>query len=76
VAYQINAYTDQSHRMARIYSELHQNIQDKFNEGGVEIMSPHYQTLRDGSMTTIPSNYLPPDYKQPPFNVEVKKSEQ
>ncbi len=75
VAYQINAYTDQSHRMAGIYSELHQNIQDKFNEGGVEIMSPHYQTLRDGSMTTIPPNYLPPDYKQPPFHVELKKPE-
>ena len=75
VAYQINVYTDQSHRMARIYSELHQNIQDKFNEGGVEIMSPHYQTLRDGSMTTILSNYLPPDYKQPPFNVKIKKND-
>jgi small-conductance mechanosensitive channel len=75
VAYQINVYTDQSHRMAAIYSDLHQNIQDTFNEGGVEIMSPHYQTLRDGNTTAIPPNYLPPDYKQPPFHVEVKKKE-
>lgn len=72
VAYQINAYTDQSHRMAGIYSQLHQNIQDKFNEGGVEILSPHYRAARDGNMTTIPANYLPKDYKPSAFNVNVK----
>jgi len=73
VAYQINAYTDQSHRMATIYSGLHQNIQDKFNEAGVEILSPHYRAARDGNMTTIPSNYLPKDYKAPSFNVSLNK---
>ncbi len=74
VAYQINAFTDQSHRMAVIYSELHQNIQDKFNEGGVEILSPHYRAARDGNMVTIPANYLPKDYQAPSFNVSVKNS--
>lgn len=69
VSYQINAYTDKPSIMARTYSELHQNIQEKFNEGGVEIMSPHYATLRDGNMTTIPESYLPESYKQPPFRV-------
>ncbi len=71
VSYQLNAYTDQSHQMARIYSGLHQNIQDKFNEGGVEILSPHYRAARDGNMTTIPANYLPSNYKAPTFNVSV-----
>jgi len=28
--------------MPLLYSELHQNIQDAFNEYGVQIMSPHY----------------------------------
>jgi hypothetical protein len=28
--------------MPGLYSELHQNIQDAFNEYGVQIMSPHY----------------------------------
>lgn len=65
VSYQINAYTDHPHKMAQIYSELHQNIQDKFNEGGVEIMSPHYTQLRDGNTTTIPENYRPTDYTAP-----------
>lgn len=69
VSYQINAYTEKPSVMARTYSELHQNIQEKFNEAGVEIMSPHYSTLRDGNMTTIPESYLSEAYKQPPFRV-------
>lgn len=69
VSYQINAYTEKPSVMARTYSELHQNIQEKFNEAGVEIMSPHYSTLRDGNMTTIPESYLSGTYKQPAFRV-------
>lgn len=56
--YQINAYIKDADAMARIYSDLHQNIQDKFNEAGVEIMSPHYRAERDGNTTTIPASYL------------------
>jgi len=71
VSYQINAYTSLANKQAMIYSELHKNIQDKFNEGGVEIMSPHYKALRDGNLTTIPANYLPNDYKTPDFNLKL-----
>jgi small-conductance mechanosensitive channel len=42
VRYELNAYTDSPLKMATIYSELHKNIQDCFNEYGVQIMSPHY----------------------------------
>ena len=69
VAYQINAYTTQSHRMAAIYSEIHRNIQDKFNEAGVEILSPHYRAARDGNHIAIPDQYIPTDYKTPGFNI-------
>jgi small-conductance mechanosensitive channel len=55
VSYQINAYTDRADLMQNIYSELHQNIQDSFNAGGVEILSPHYYQLRDGNTSTIPA---------------------
>ncbi len=72
VSYQINAYTKLPAKMPLIYSNLHQNIQDKFNEGGVEIMSPHYKTLRDGNTTTIPSDYLSENYVAPAFKVEKK----
>jgi small-conductance mechanosensitive channel len=70
VAYQINAYTENPNLMAETYSSLHQNIQDKFNEAGVEILSPHYRGLRDGNATTIPADYLPPDYIPPSFNIK------
>jgi small-conductance mechanosensitive channel len=49
VSYQLRAFTNHPERMEFIYSELHQNIQDKCNEAGIEIMSPHYTTLRDGN---------------------------
>ncbi len=69
VSYEINAYTDRPNAMAQTYSTLHQNIQEMFNEAGVEIMSPHYATLRDGNRTTIPDAYLARDYQEPSFRV-------
>jgi hypothetical protein len=52
---------------------LHQNIQDCFNEDGIEIMSPHYKALRDGNQTTIPEQYLDKDYEVPFFKVKNKE---
>jgi hypothetical protein len=62
--------------MAAIYSELNQNIQDQFNEAGVEIMSPHYGALRDGNTTAIPSTYLPSDYEPSAFRVSSSNPRQ
>ena len=70
VSYELNAYTDKPLIMAKVYSELHQNIQDKCNEGGIEILSPHYRAVRDGNQNTIPESYLPPDYVPPGFRLE------
>lgn len=70
VSYQINAYTKSPNSQAVIYSNLHQNIQDCCNEMGIEILSPHYRAVRDGNVTTIPSDYLPKDYTAPAFKVE------
>jgi small-conductance mechanosensitive channel len=47
VRYELNAYTDSPHSMMRIYSDMHQNIQDAFNEYGVQIMTPHYAFDRE-----------------------------
>jgi small-conductance mechanosensitive channel len=71
VTYEINAYTSEPSRMIGIYSELHANIQDAFNDAGVEIMSPHYAAVRDGNSTAIPSNYLPAGYQKPGFHIEM-----
>lgn len=68
VSYEINAYTKEPERMALIYSNLHQNILDKFDAAGVEIMSPHYYAMRDGNASTVPSvlgknGYIPPAFQ-------------
>ena len=53
VTYELNAYTAEPERMNRIYSALHRNIQDVFNEYGVQIMSPNYEADRAGP-TVVP----------------------
>ncbi len=47
--------------MPYIYSELHKNILESFNEAGVEILSPSYMAARDGSLSTVPSQSKPGD---------------
>jgi small-conductance mechanosensitive channel len=69
VSYELNAYTDHPLMMPKIYSQLHQNIQDKYNEMDIEILSPHYSAIRDGNQITIPANYLPKDYTAQSFRI-------
>jgi small-conductance mechanosensitive channel len=59
ITYELNAYTANVKELLHIQSELHQNIQDRFNEAGVEIMSPTFSAIRDGNQVTIPEDYLP-----------------
>lgn len=54
VAYQLNVYIKEANIMDNIYSDLHQEIQNVFNENGIEIMSPHYLSIRDGNPSTSP----------------------
>ena len=72
VSYQINAYTKVPAGASKTYSQLYANIQDAFNEGGVEILSPHYRAQRDGGMMTVPPDYLPKGYTHPGFKVTSK----
>ena len=67
--YELNAYTNEPNKMAKTYSDLHANIQDVFNDAGVEILSPHYSAMRDGNETTIPASYRADDYAPPPFRL-------
>jgi small-conductance mechanosensitive channel len=73
ISYVLWAYTGDANAMHLTYGELHQNIQDAFNEGGIEILSPAYGYLRDGNTTTIPPSYLPPGYQPEPFRVQVER---
>jgi small-conductance mechanosensitive channel len=71
VSYKICGYTANASAMVLTYGALHQNIQDCFNEGGVEILSPGYSSLRDGNTTTIPASYRDERYAAPAFRVRV-----
>ena len=71
VSYEIWAYTANAADMFLTYGALHQNIQDAFNEGGIEILSPGYASLRDGNTTTIPASYRDERYAAPSFRVRV-----
>jgi len=61
VTYELNAYCQDPGRMYPVYTELHEHIQDVFNEHGVQIMTPAY--MADPSEPkVVPKNrwYAPP----------------
>ncbi|HIK14696.1 MAG TPA: mechanosensitive ion channel family protein [Leptolyngbyaceae cyanobacterium M33_DOE_097] len=70
VAYELNAFTKSPEIMPKIYSQLHENIQDYCNQAGIEILSPAFTALREGNHSTIPAEYLPSDYTQPTFQIQ------
>jgi small-conductance mechanosensitive channel len=74
VTYEINAYSDKPHDLDSIYAVLHARIQDAFYEAGVEIMSPHYTSLRDGNTVAIPAEYRGSGYRAPGFKVDSRPS--
>ncbi len=43
VTYELNVYCDDPQAMPGLYTALHQNILDVFNEHGVQIMTPAYE---------------------------------
>ena len=60
ITYELNVYINEVGKIPEIYSELHKNIQDECNKAGIEIMSPNYLVIRDGTDPTIPkSTYKP-----------------
>jgi small-conductance mechanosensitive channel len=69
VTYEINAYTAAPRDMIDIYAALHARIQDSFHAAGVEIMSPHFTSLRDGNAVAIPETLRAPEYRAPSFRV-------
>lgn len=72
VRYELDAYVEDPARQHFILSELNQNVQDVFFAAGVEILSPHYAQLRDGSRPAIPPEHLPQDATGRAFPVELR----
>ncbi len=76
VRYELNAYTDQPQDMPALYSRLHAAIQDAFHAAGVEILSPRYTAVRDGSGMAVPDEHLPRDYRKPGFGLFLRRGEE
>jgi small-conductance mechanosensitive channel len=69
-----HASFEQAGRRAQAMSALHANIQDVFNEHGVQIMSPHYLGDPQTAKTVPPERwFLPP--AQPPASQAGQRAE-
>lgn len=73
IRHELNAYTNTARDMAGMYSNLHTNILDCFNEAGVEIMSPRYSAVRDGNRVAMPEASIAPGYQAPAFEVFMRR---
>lgn len=73
VTYELNAYTPRANDLPTVYSDLHRNIQEKFNEGKMEIMTPSYMSIRDGNTIAIPKEYRGEDYTTPSIRLSTPK---
>ena len=62
VNYELNAYCDNASQMIELYTRMHRNIQDVFNENGVQIMSPGYMMGDPAEPKVVPKDkwYKPP----------------
>lgn len=57
VSYKIFVALEQPQRRLRVLAALHANIQDAFNEHGVQIMSPHYESDPAGQKVVEPDRW-------------------
>lgn len=73
VQYQINVYTKDANAMSAIYSDLNKNIQDIFHREGIELLSPHFKAIRDGSEINMPKENQKTGLDRiAPFNMKVQ----
>jgi len=77
ITYELNAYCDDPWQMAGLYTQLHHNILDLFNEYGVQIMTPSYEGDPERAKVVAKANwYTEPagpgsDEKAQPIGVTV-----
>jgi len=45
ISYELNAYTSCPQKMLATYSGMHKNIQDVFNEAGIDLVAPHFVSV-------------------------------
>jgi len=61
ITYELNIYCEDARQMMRLYSALHRNILDVFNEYNIQIMTPNYEQDTP-QPKTVPKDqwYAPP----------------
>ncbi|MFB2118671.1 mechanosensitive ion channel family protein [Parapedobacter sp. 2B3] len=74
VTYQVNAYTKSPNKQALIYSELHKHLLDEFHAAGIELLSPHFRAVRDGSGREMPADSRKDEDRVPPIRVDIRDS--
>ena len=70
INYEINCHTKNPEKAAIIYSYLHESIKNELHNAGIEILSPHYNAVRDGNVLTVPPENIPKEYKKPGFKID------
>jgi len=70
VTYEINVYCDTAERMRARYSDLHRHILDVFNQYGVQIMVPAYETDPKHSKV-VPRERWYAEPARPPVDREI-----
>ncbi|MGE5320385.1 MAG: mechanosensitive ion channel domain-containing protein [Hyphomicrobiaceae bacterium] len=75
VTYEINVYCDQPQGMNRIYTDLHRNILDVFNEYGVQIMTPAYEGDAEQPKLVPKARWYEAPAAPPPATQDVKGGE-
>jgi small-conductance mechanosensitive channel len=58
VTYMLAAFAEDPKRKPGTLTELRQNIQDTFNEAGIEIMTPWVRAVRESLDPAMPARYL------------------
>ena len=69
INYEINCHTKHPEKSAVIYSYLHESIKNELHNAGIEILSPHYNAVRDGNDLTVPPENVPKNYVKPGFKI-------
>lgn len=66
VTYELNVYCNQPHDMMKLYTLLSQNILDRFNEHGVQIMTPNYRDDPEQPKIVPKNQWFAPPAAKPP----------
>jgi len=75
VTYTLVVHLENPRKIRAIRSRLAENIQDVFNEAGLEIMTPSVQAIRNAPDPAIPTEYGPEASQGTRFRVDSDSDE-